>query len=394
MPLALEARNELELPFVRTRVVSALALLFAPIYLLPFPYPYGEVARFALLLLLFPSAWTGVAVVPFVLSTWWGDDYFLFNQFSVVAVVGCAVGFASFLRRLGGAELQAVLRDVLLIMVVASLVAAMQVVLPGLIPLPSIEGRDWGNVDGRAIVGVSEPSFLAGPLGLVLSLSILVFVSVGVMRRRVLMVACLVSAVVIASQSLLVVVVVLPLLVVLFFLYSFFGAVVLVSALAAGTVPWLLLRVSSAEDFGGGASLGDVAMGLASWRNIPDEAILLEWERYLLPILSGSREHLSESVFRAYPEHPWIEHTYSVFSAASLTAGLVVVAGALVYGIVLMFRNFVWHRQLWVSSVFLYVLGCASFLIVKVDPSLAMGLACLYVTGRRIGVVPVEFARR
>ncbi len=72
--------------------------------------------------------------------------------------------------------------------------------------------------------------------------------------------------------------------------------------------------------------IGEMAIWIlektASWRTLPDAAMIIYWSDFLLPTFSGIQEKLSFLVAR-FSERDWVEWTYSMFSNAVVVVGYV-----------------------------------------------------------------------
>lgn len=99
-------------------------------------------------------------------------------------------------------------------------------------------------------------------------------------------------------------------------------------------------RISEAVEEKSSTVLDIISIGLGSWRNIPDLAIVLNFRDFLLPGPAGEvRDKINFFAAGLSPVFAWIENTYSTFSAGASTLGLIAVILLFVAGIAIGVRN-------------------------------------------------------
>jgi hypothetical protein len=211
--------------------------------------------------------------------------------------------------------------------------------------------------DGRGGGLRTEPSLLACPLAIYLSLVLYRFLQEGLtnQKRRWLAteaaVFCL--ATVTLTRSLTVVIIA-------FCFLLAFGARLryLITWGAVGVlvaVPLFWDRIQDAL-LGGGEFTYLITTGVGSWRNVPDILILTNLRQYLLPPNPvQTRETINSLAIMWSPLFAWIENTYSAFSACATTIGVVATAILFGAGIVAGFRKVSPSSHLRLAWVMLYL---------------------------------------
>lgn len=317
----------LDLPIVRFGL--ALALSFFPVALLyPLSYPGRELVTISAWILAFPSRLLFLSVSVFGILAVMGHQFYAYNLFCLLATLGIALAITK--KRVDDlSKLLTIARTCILLTV---FIAAWQAISPAiwLQFFPDLQGLG----DGRGAGLRTEPSYLAAPLALYLSL--LVRPPSGLKGRWPPIVEAVfaISAVLGLTRSLSV------LIVALCFLPALSKKLVYaaVPGLAAVGVAAMIFygRVTTALGDASGDVLSLITSSIGSWRNIPDIAILANYESYLLPGNPADvRELLNVFATAWSPEFSWVENTFSLFSASATTVGLILTGVIFVSGFVL-----------------------------------------------------------
>ena len=378
--------RRLFLPPTRTRATLALFLTFFSYGILySAPYPAGELITVATWVWVFPSAigCLSVACMPLVMNAAYG--YFVFNLFCIAA--NMAVAYAALSRSSLTPDLVAgAYKTVRVCMLVTLALCFLQVITE-----PSI----WMNaVPGIALPGGrgaglrSEPSLLAGPLMVFLCLLALRMQaaralggppSVGCKIYRGGVVAMLLLVVMTLSLSVLVVVgAFTPM---LFLRHRRMGLQLMGLATGIGIAAAAFAdRVRDALNAGG--SFQDmITISVASWRNIPDILVILNYSSYLWPGNPADvRAKLTGFAVVMNPGLSWLQFTYSTFSACVTTVGLVATAILFLAGLRLGLRHL--PRSAGTRATWLLLYGVNWFLAPKYDVCGWIVLGLLPLAGR------------
>jgi hypothetical protein len=367
-------------PAFPARFSIAILLTFFPYGILyPLDYPAGELLILGCWLWVFPSrlGWMSLLLVPLIPGETYG--YYAFNLFSLLANV--SIAFAAMRsREMMLASFAGLHRFVRAGMFVALLIAAVQAVTD-----PYLWMAVFPNMrleSGRGAGLRLEPSqfscllvlYLAVLAGRMEHLRTLPSAS-GAQRKllREAIVAILLTVGLTRSLSVLIVVLsFVPALFIkrrhLFSLAAILGAGAGVGALAMGD------RINDALAISGG-SLGDlITAGVDSWRNVPDILIFSYYRDFILPGNPAEvRIKIHTLAVMTSPVMAWIQNTFSTFSAAGVTVGLV---GTVAIAVVLLARGL---RGLSTASMrlsWLLLFVAAWFFMAKWDPSawVALGL--------------------
>jgi len=216
-------------------------------------------------------------------------------------------------------------------------IALSQAVMPGLwmTLFPDLQGLGAGRGAGLR----TEPSLLAAPFALYLSLLIIQMHSVADKQRRAYMLEALVtiSALVLVSRSLSVLIAV-----------TCFAPALISRIRYVMTVGIAGIGIAAAafsdrlvEGFAvaNGSMIYFVTLAVGSWRNVPDILILSNFKEYLLPgNPSQVREHLNALALAWIPGFEWLDNTYSTFAASATTLGLIVTVCLFIGGALLGFK--------------------------------------------------------
>jgi hypothetical protein len=322
--------ESVKFPALRFRL--ALLLSFFPCALLyPMGYPTREVITLGAWIAVFPSglACSSVLLLPLFVSSY---GYYAFNLFSVLAVVG--VGFKAWAHKDDSLGWQDVFRYSRFCVYLTLGIALWQVVMPGLwmTLFPDLQGLGGGRGAGLR----TEPSLLAAPFALYLSLLVIQMLSGSASHRRAYLVEALltISALVAITRSLSVFIAVLCFAPALISRIRYFLTVG-VAAIGIGAVVFAD-RLVEGFAIANGSMIYLLTLAVGSWRNVPDILILSNFGEYLLPGNPAQvREHLNALAVGWIPGFEWLDNTYSTFSAAATSLGLVVtlclfVGGALI----------------------------------------------------------------
>ena len=307
---------------VRTILIAiALLLSFFPTgFLYALDYPANAIVVLLCWTFAFPSMLGVISslLLPLCLSEAYG--YFAFNLICVTTTIGAAAS----LRRCSIAdEVWTRAYRVAEFCICATIFICLWQALDGQFWLrifPFLQGIGGGRGCGLR----SEPSLLAAPLALFLSLlayrmhrvsgsssryvveALIVIVGTIALTRSLsvaIAAACFIPAFRLRLSYLL-----LPMCVVLGVMALIFGDRIQHAATMAENSPLVFMTVA----FG-------------SWRNVPDILMLANYKDYLVPhnpVLL--REHLGALASAWDPSFSWLENTYSTFSASASTLGLIV----------------------------------------------------------------------
>lgn len=336
------------LPPFRVRFVLALVLSFFPLGVFyPLDYPVRELITLSSWVWVFPSPVSCLAVVliPLMLSESYG--YFAFNLFCFSVMIGIAFS-ASRSRDLKteatGDSLYKAVRCCALLTISICILQALSGPSFWTSLFPHMH---LGDDAGRGAGLVSEPSLLAGPLVLYLTLlaSRIRWLRAAApgsseerstLREGMIVMLCFV----LLSRSISVAIAAAAFLPVVFLRRRNWIS----SALSAGIgliVAILVLgsRIREAAIDAQGGILAFMTVALNSWRNIPDILILANYKAFLLPTHPADlRSKITEFAFDLDPALSWIQNTYSMFAASASTVGLIAVSCVFAFGLIIGFR--------------------------------------------------------
>jgi len=143
-------------------------------------------------------------------------------------------------------------------------------------------------------------------------------------------------------------------------------------------------RINEAAQTSDGDVTELMTTSLSSWRNTPDILIVNDARDFMLPgSPSEVRLRLHDSAVLLSPLLGWIQNTFSVFSAAGVTAGLPLTLIAMLAVLLLGFRRLHGGLSLSFSWGMLYVV--AWFIVAKWDPTAWVALGLLPLIQRITG---------
>jgi hypothetical protein len=151
-----------------------------------------------------------------------------------------------------------------------------------------------------------------------------------------------------------------------------------VSGLAAGAMAAIFFmgdRLRDGIHTSGGSITDLMTDSVNSWRNIPDLLILTNVGDCLWPgDPSEVRLKINTLAVNMSPALVWIKNTFSTFSAAGVTVGLLATVGVFAGGIAIAFKSHSFSRPMRNTWLMLYL--AAWFFMAKWDPSawIALGL--------------------
>jgi hypothetical protein len=356
------------------RLGAALVLCFFPCGILyPFAYPVPEILMLAAWICVFPTRIGCLSLLLLPLFPNESYGYSAFNYFCVAGTLATGVRAAHWARQQEAPwdRLHALAR---LCMGVSLALAAWQ----------AIDGQRWLDAfptmislgEGRGGGLRTEPSLLALPLALYLSLVLMRLVQPGVeaeSKRRLLTEAALIGlGAIFLTRSLTVAIVA-------FCFLPAFGARLknllvygTVSAALALSLFWGRLRDAIS---GGDAFTYMITSGVSSWRSVPDIIILLNFRHYLLPPNPATvRESINAFAVDWNPRFIWLENTYSTFSAGATTIGLIATLALLIGGAVVGLRKTSHSGTLRAAWMMLYIADW--FILPKYEASgwIALGM--------------------
>jgi hypothetical protein len=344
---------------------AAILVSFFPCGILfPFEYPVREIATLLIWVCAFPSliGCASVLLLPLLPSESYG--YFAFNLFCVMATF--ATGWRIAQRGVAQVPTERLYRLARACLLISLALAAWQ----------AVDGEAWLRAfpamfaigHGRGSGLRTEPSLLAPPLAM--------FLLFGHLSRtrsqeeteerwpRSVEIWFFALATLVLTRSLTVAIVLLCFLPAFAVKLRTFVGVGIAGALAAGTLFWGRLH----DAFSGGSDFIDlITTAVGSWRNIPDILIVANARDFLVPTNPGElREKIQ--VFAAIwnPGWMWIENTYSTFSAAASTIGLVGTAMLFLTGIRFGLRRTADEGHIRVAWLMLYVANW--FILPKYEP--------------------------
>ena len=360
----------------------ALLLTFFPCAIFyPLTYPAGEIITLCCWLWAMPSAlgWLAMLLVPIIPHEVYG--YYAFNLFSVVAAVAIASSAAR-AYQLQPAGLAGLLRFTRGCMVVELAIAALQAVSDPSLWMAIF--TDMRLEPGRGAGLRLEPSQLSCLLALYLSLLLCHAEAAPPspahrprqrrLRREALV---FIVATILLTRSFSVLIIVLCFVPALFLRgrrVAAFLAVAAVGALAG--VLALGDRIRNAAATSGGSLAELITSGVGSWRNVPDLLILANPGDFLLPgNPTEVRIKIHTLAALTSPAIAWIQNTFSIFAAASVTLGLCVVVALMLFGLRVGMRATARSRPL--RATWLLTFVAAWFFVAKWDPTLWLALGLL-----------------
>jgi len=304
-----------------------LVLLFVcfPLVFFDFPYPFGDLSRTGVILVLFPGLQLLWMIVPLVVFAMTRDDYL---SFIWICAISSLITFnrirASFRSRAYSRVLLAWLFDkmsqLFLVIIFFQFLQHFNVMGINAVFLrffPDMAGLD----DLKGFAFFSEPSMLAGPLllyGVILELHC-AFEDEGTRFRAIIRWALTVLTCVALARSLTCA------LVIIFALTRIFNAAQLLVMGGIFVAPIGLIfsdRLLEAAGTTGNFSVLDFTTALNSWRTIPDAAIIVHYKEYILPgIQAGLRDRIVAQVSVLSPVFAWIQYLYSYFATYVSTFG-------------------------------------------------------------------------
>lgn len=361
-------------PPVRVRFVVALLLTFFPLGLLyPLDYPAGELLTLCCWIWVFPSpvGCLSLGLLPLIPGSTCG--YFAFNLFCLIATLAIASSaFRS--REFHLKELVGLHKFARICMAATLGIAAVQSVTD-----PYIWISVFSNMrleSGRGAGLKFEPSqlasllalhllFLTGraesmraarePLHTQMSLfweGIWAIVATLALTRSftvLIVAACFAPALFLRRRHLMLTL-------------SAFAAGVVVGVAALGD------RIGEAVDTSGGSMTDLITESVGSWRNVPDFLILSNLGDFLVPGSPAEvRIKITTCAVRMSPALVWIQNTFSTFSAAGVTVGLLATAGIFIGGITVGLKGLSSAQSTRLSWLMMYF--AAWFFMAKWDPS-------------------------
>jgi len=361
-------------PSIRTRFAIALLLTFFPFaFLYPLLYPSGQILTLCCWVWVFPSplGWLSLGLVPLIPSQAYG--YYAFNLFCLIVNLAIA---RSALRctEFSASDLDALYRLARFSMAVTIVIASIQAVTDpyfwtAIFPYMRL-------VAGRGAGLRLEPSQLSCLLALYLALLAVqtgrggaYCNSIASRRHRLWEGITMILLTVAVSGSISVLIIALcfaPALyirrrhIVLLLASSFFG--VIAAFLILGN------RINDAIKISSGSIAELLTTSVDSWRNIPDFLILSNYSDFLYPG-NPSEVRLKIRTFAVLlnPGLAWVQNTFSEFSVAGVTAGLVGTFVLLATGLVIGMKSLPASAPARLTWFMVYL--AAWFIMAKWDPS-------------------------
>jgi hypothetical protein len=368
-------------PSIQVRFAVALLLTFFPLAILyPLDYPAGELITLCCWLWVFPSrlGWLSLILAPMIPNSTYG--YYAFNLFCLVATFAIAIA-AQRSKKLHFKELSSLHRFAKGCMLVTLVLAAAQAATDPYIWMSIFPNTSLGS--GRGAGLRSEPSQIASLIALYL---VLVVVRIEIARARreeihkqksfTMEAMWVILATLALTRSFSVLIVVICFLPVLFIRRK--NVLLRISALLAGCIVGIFFlgdRIRDGIATSGGSMTDLITESVNSWRNIPDLLILSNYRDCLLPgNPTEVRLKINTFAVSVSPALVWIKNTFSTFSAAAITVGLLVTAGVFIWGGAIGFNGLSSCRSMRSSWLMLYL--AAWFFMAKWDPSawVALGL--------------------
>lgn len=323
------------LPGIRIRFAVAVLLTFFPCGILfPFGWPIRELITLMSWVAVVPTFFSllPLVMIPFLGSGTYG--YFAFNLLCFGTTLGIAKSVFESPR------VDDSLRKDMLTVVRVSMGFTFFLATWQAFSTPEAWQRIFDDMslgDGGRGGGLrTEPSLLAAPLMLYLALLVSRlgkgdFPNNKLPFLEMLFVSLYAVAVTRSLSVLLIVICFLPLLGI-----RLRNALV---ALPVGAVAAFLLfadRLKQAFADTGGSLLAVGTVGVASWRNVPDLLMILNYQQFLFPGKPGEiREQISSLALLWDPSLSWLQNTYSSFSAGAATTGIIATVLCFIAGIVL-----------------------------------------------------------
>lgn len=322
-------------PSFRVRFAIALLLSFFPLGMLyPLDYPLRELITLCSWIWVFPSpvSCLGLILTPLLLNENYG--YFAFNLFCFIVTIGVAISAARSSEQKMEAMRGTLYKIARLCVFTTIVICILQALSEPAIWSSLFPSMHLGDEGGRGAGLLSEPSVLAGPLVLYLTLLTSRIHSVRNIAQEsrqeryslcegIFVMLCFVSL----SRSISVTIAAAAFLPALFLLRRNWVS----SALSAGIglfvgIVTLGGRIRDALIDAQGGFLAFVTVALNSWRNIPDYLILANYPAFLWPTHPADlRTKITTYAFELDPGLSWIQNTYSMFAASASTVGLVAV---------------------------------------------------------------------
>jgi hypothetical protein len=371
-------------PSIQVRFAVALLLTFFPLVILhPLDYPAGELITLCCWLWVFPSrlGWLSLILAPMIPNSTYG--YYAFNLFCLVATLAIATA-ARRSKKLHFKELSSLHRFAKGCMLVTLVLAAAQAATD-----PNMWKSIFSNISlesGRGAGLKPEPSQLASLLALYLVLVAVRIEFARVQREEIhkqksftMEAMWVILATLALTRSLSVLIIVICFLPVLFIRRK--NVLLRISALLAGCIVGIFFlgdRIRDGIATSGGSITDLITESVGSWRNVPDLLILTNYRDCLLPgNPSEVRLKINAFAVSMSPALVWIKNTFSTFSAAGITVGLLFTAGVFIWGGAIGFNSLSSHRPMRNSWLMLYL--AAWLFMAKWDPStwVALGLLLL-----------------
>jgi hypothetical protein len=239
--------------------------------------------------------------------------------------------------------------------------------------IPELQGLGAGRGAGLR----TEPSLLAAPFALFLSLLVLQLRGAAPQQRTKLLAeaAFTIGALVILTRSLSLLIAVMcfgPALVSKIRYILTVGLAVIGLAFAV-FADRLMQGFSEAS----GSLIYLITFAVGSWRNVPDLLILSNAGEYLVPGNPAQvREHLNALAAAWLPGFEWLENTFSTFAAAATSLGLIVTTCVFVGGMLFGLRYFRTERSVRSTWILLYI--ASWFFFAKYEATGWLALAVLF----------------
>ncbi len=315
-------------PATETRIAMALLITFFPYGILySAAYPVSELITVAAWVWVFPSiaGWLSIGLLPLVINAGYG--YFVFNLFCIAA--NMAVSYAALTRASLTPDLVAkAYKAAKVCMALTFILCLLQMINP---PLWMSAVPGIMVPAGRGAGLRSEPALLAGPLAIFLSLMALRMEATLALKEppstgtRIYLAGIAAMLLLVGiTLSLSVLAVVLCFAPMLFLRRR--HVALQASSLATGAVIAFAAfgdRIRDAMN-SGGSFMDMITLSVASWRNIPDILVIVNYSSYIWPgNPSEVRAKLNGFAVAMNPGLSWLQFTYSTFSASATTVGLV-----------------------------------------------------------------------
>jgi hypothetical protein len=368
-------------PSIQVRFAVALLLTFFPRAIFyPLDYPAGELITLCCWLWVFPSrlGWLSLILAPMIPNSTYG--YYAFNLLCLVATLAIAIS-AHNSTELHFKELSSLHRFAKGCMLVTLVLAAAQAATDPYIWMSIFPNTSLGS--GRGAGLRSEPSQIASLIALYLVLVVARIEIARAQREEIhkqksltMEAMWVILATLALTRSLSVLIIVICFLPVLFIRRK--NVLLRISALLAGGIVGIFFlgdRIRDGISTSGGSMTDLITESVGSWRNIPDLLILSNYRDCLLPgNPSEVRLKINAFAVSMSPALVWIKNTFSTFSAAGITVGLLVTAAIFFSGILIGFNSLSSHRPMRNSWLMLYL--AAWLFMAKWDPStwVALGL--------------------